>query len=175
MRRSSDQGWLDGAARTTRRWSRWARYPGAFGGLRYPEVMRLELTRAGDYAVRAMLVLAEADPTTWVSTARISATMAIPPRFLPRVMRGLMGARLVEARTGRSGGYRLARPATAISLLDVIAAVEPADDKRRCVLRGIPCGSDGRCAVHDSFTDARLAMTDRLAATSLHTLRRPTA
>jgi Rrf2 family transcriptional regulator, iron-sulfur cluster assembly transcription factor len=137
--------------------------------------MRLELTRAGDYAVRAILVLAEADPTAWVSTARISASMAIPPRFLPRVMRGLLQAQLVEARTGRSGGYRLARPAAAISLLDVIVALEPADDVRQCVLRGIPCASDGRCAVHDSFTDARLAMTDRLAATTLDSVRRPTA
>jgi Rrf2 family iron-sulfur cluster assembly transcriptional regulator len=137
--------------------------------------MRLELTRAGDYAVRAMLVLAEADPAAWVSAARISAAMAIPPRFLPRVMRGLLQAQLVEARTGRSGGYRLARPATAISLLDVIVALEPADDARRCVLRGIPCGSDGRCAVHDSFTDARLAMTDHLAATMLDSLRRSSA
>lgn len=137
--------------------------------------MRLELTRAGDYAVRAMLALAETDGTTWLSTARISAAMAIPPAFLPRVMRDLGRAGLIEARTGRSGGYRLARDAARISLMDVIAAVEADDDGRRCVLRGIPCGSDGRCAVHDSFTAARAAMTDRLAASTLDSLRRPTA
>jgi Rrf2 family iron-sulfur cluster assembly transcriptional regulator len=151
------------------------REPGRTHRLGYPAAMRLELTRAGDYAVRAMLLLAEADATAWVSAARISAAMAIPPRFLPRVMRGLLQAQLVEARTGRSGGYRLARPAATISLQDVIVALEPADDARRCVLRGIPCASDGQCAVHDSFTDARLAMTDRLAATTLASLRRPTA
>lgn len=134
--------------------------------------MRLELTRAGDYAVRAMLALAEADGSTWLSTARISAAMAIPPAFLPRVMRDLAAAGLIEARTGRMGGYRLARDAASISLMDVIAAVEPEDDTPRCVLRGIPCASDGLCAVHDAFTAARASMTDRLAGATLDTLRR---
>ncbi len=50
--------------------------------------------------------------------------MDIPGRFLPQVMADLVAAGLVEGRTGRTGGYRLARPAAAISLLDVIAAVE---------------------------------------------------
>jgi Rrf2 family iron-sulfur cluster assembly transcriptional regulator len=135
--------------------------------------MRLELTRAGDYAVRTMLALTEADGAGWLSTSRISATMAIPAAFLPRVMRDLSRAGLIEARTGRTGGYRLARDASTITLLDVIAAVEPEDDARRCVLRGIPCGSDGLCAVHATFDAARSAMTDRLAATTLDTLRRP--
>ncbi|MGK2851506.1 MAG: RrF2 family transcriptional regulator [Candidatus Limnocylindrales bacterium] len=129
--------------------------------------MRLELTRRGDYAVRAMVALAAPPAADWSSVPRIAAEMAIPERFLPRVMRDLVRADLVEARTGRSGGYRLARAAAKITLLDVIDAVEPPDDDRRCVLRGIPCGLDGLCIVHEPFTDARAAHRDRLAATSL--------
>jgi Rrf2 family transcriptional regulator, iron-sulfur cluster assembly transcription factor len=129
--------------------------------------MRLELTRRGDYAVRAMLSLAATDEATWLSVARISASMSIPERFLPRVMRDLMAAGLIEARTGRTGGYRLARAADTISLLDVIDAVEPDDQLRQCVLRGIPCGSSGVCAVHDLFVDARTVMRARLAGSSL--------
>ncbi len=40
--------------------------------------MRLELTRAGDYAVRAMLALADAEAGAWLSARRISESMAIP-------------------------------------------------------------------------------------------------
>jgi Rrf2 family iron-sulfur cluster assembly transcriptional regulator len=137
------------------------------------EGMRLELTKQGDYAVRAMLVLAAPDGDTWISVARISAEMAIPERVLPRVMRDLGAAGLVEARTGRSGGYRLARPAGEITLLDVIIAAEPNDDERRCVLRGIPCGRDGRCAVHDAFGEAREALLDRLAGTTVAEVAAP--
>lgn len=135
--------------------------------------MRLELTKQGDYAVRAMLVLAAPDGDTWISVARISSVMAIPERVLPRVMRDLAAAGLVEARTGRSGGYRLARPAGDITLLDVIGAAEPNDDERRCVLRGIPCGRDGRCAVHDAFGEARDALLDRLARTTVAEVATP--
>jgi DNA-binding IscR family transcriptional regulator len=52
-------------------------------------------------------------------------------------------------------------------LLDIIAAAEPEPDPRTCILKGGPCGADGRCAVHDTFTSARAAMLDRLGATTL--------
>lgn len=132
--------------------------------------MRLELTRRGDYAVRAMLAMASVDDHGWSSAPRISSAMAIPERFLPRVLRDLARAGLIEARLGRTGGYRLVRPASEVSLLDVIDAVEPADAVRRCVLRGIPCGVDGRCQVHDAFDEARLAHRARLAQATLASL-----
>ena len=134
--------------------------------------MRLELTRRGDYGVRAMLALAANADVDWLSVPRISAEMQIPERFLPRVMTDLTRAGLVEGRAGRTGGYRLSRPATAITLLDVIAAVEPEPDPRSCILRGGPCGLDGRCAVHDAFTDARGAMLERLDTVSLDEVAR---
>lgn len=135
--------------------------------------MRLTFSKQGDYGVRAMLALAGAEPGTWLSVTRISAAMAIPERVLPRVMRDLDAAALVEARTGRTGGYRLARPASSITLLDVIAAADPEDDEHRCVLRGIPCGMDGRCTVHDVFAEARTGLSDRLARTTLEDLIPP--
>jgi Rrf2 family protein len=135
--------------------------------------MRLGLTRRGDYAVRAMLALSAPDVEPWLSASRISGAMTIPERFLPRVLRDLARAGLVEARTGRAGGYRLARAARAITLFDVIAAVEPEDDDRRCILRGIPCDPEERCTVHDTFAQARGAMQGRLAATTLADLTPP--
>jgi len=134
--------------------------------------MRLELTRLGDYGVRAMLELAAAPGADWLSVPRISAAMHIPERVLPRVMTNLARAGLVEGHAGRTGGYRLARPASTITLLDVISAVEPAPDSRSCVLRGSPCGLDGRCAVHDAFTDAREAMLQRLDTVTLDDVTR---
>ena len=119
-----------------------------------------------------MLALAGARPGSWLSVARISAAMGIPERILPRVMRALAAADLVEARTGRTGGYRLTRPAASITLLDVITAAEPANEARDCILRGGPCGLDGRCAVHDVIDEARGALDARLAATSLADLTR---
>ncbi len=129
--------------------------------------MRLELTKRGDYAVRAMLALARAPAERRTSVRRIAEEMEIPVRFLPQVMGDLLAAGLVEATTGRAGGYRLARPADAITLLDVVDAVEGDGRRRSCVLRSGPCGLDGYCDVHDVFFAAQDAMLATLAAARL--------
>ncbi len=129
--------------------------------------MRLELTRRGDYAVRAAIALASADGNGLLSTRRIAAEMQIPPRFLPQVMADLVRADLVVATTGRSGGYRLARPAVEISLLAVIRAAEHEHAVRTCILRGGPCDPEGRCDVHDVFSDARDALLRSLGEATL--------
>ena len=143
-------------------------------GASHTRVMRMELTKRGDYAVRAMLALARAPGGRLISVRRIAEEMTIPVRFLPQVMGDLAAAGLVEATTGRAGGYRLARPATEVSLLDVVEAVEGDSRRRTCVLRSGPCGVDGHCDVHDVFFDAQDAMLQALARAWLAdlTLRR---
>ena len=74
---------------------------------------------------------------------------------------------------GRAGGYRLAKPAASISLLDVIEAVEGDSRRRTCVLRGGPCGVDGHCDVHDAFFRGQAAMLSALQETSLASLAAP--
>jgi Rrf2 family protein len=128
--------------------------------------MRLELTRRADYAVRAMLALARREGEL-VSGPTIAAEMNIPPRFVAQVMGDLVGARLVEARTGRRGGYRLGRPSPTISILDIVEAVEGDSRRRTCVLRGIPCSRDGYCDVHEIFASAQDALLERLAGATL--------
>jgi Rrf2 family transcriptional regulator, iron-sulfur cluster assembly transcription factor len=134
--------------------------------------MRIELTKRGDYAVRAMVALASAPPDTLLSVRRIADEMTIPVRFLPQVMADLGRADLVTATTGRSGGYRLARPAASISLLDVVEAVEGDSRRRTCILRGGPCGLDGHCDVHGPFFEAQDAMIGRLSAADLASIAR---
>jgi Rrf2 family protein len=129
--------------------------------------MRLELTKRGDYAVRAMLALARDEDAGLVSARRIAERMDIPVRFLPQVLGDLGRAGLVEAAPGRAGGYRLARAASAISLLEVIEAVEGDSRRRTCVLRGAPCGVDGFCDVHAVFFAGQEALLGALAGATL--------
>lgn len=129
--------------------------------------MKIELTKRGDYAVRAMLALAENEGGGLLSAPSIAAALSIPPRFLPQVMGDLARGGLVEAETGRAGGYRLARPATEITLLHVVEAVEGDSRRASCVLRGGPCREDGVCAVHDVFMVAQEAMIAALGGATL--------
>ena len=128
--------------------------------------MRLELTRRGDYAIRAMLALARPG-VGQLTAAALSDATGIPSSFVPQVMGDLVRAELVANRRGRSGGYRLARPTDRVSLLDIVEAVEGDGRRRTCVLRGGPCRRDGPCDVHEAFFQAQEAVFGSLDGVSL--------
>jgi Rrf2 family protein len=130
--------------------------------------MRLELSKRGDYAVRAMLALA--DGGGQLTGGRIAHQTGIPVSFLPQVMGDLVHAGLVHGRQGRTGGYRLAKPANAISLLTIVEAVEGDSRRTTCILRGGPCGLDGSCRVHSAFFAAQEALLAELAGATLASL-----
>jgi Rrf2 family transcriptional regulator, iron-sulfur cluster assembly transcription factor len=130
--------------------------------------VKLELTRRGSYAIRAVLALARNGDEAVLPASRIAREMQIPVRFLPQVLGDLARAGIVEARLGRSGGYRLARPPSEVSLLDVIDATEGDARRRTCILTGRSCGdADPACDVHDVFFAAQSALLERLARTTL--------
>ncbi len=75
-----------------------------------------------DYALRAALELAAADGL--VKAERIATAQAIPQKFLENILLELRRAELVSSQRGVDGGYALGRPASEISVADVIRAVE---------------------------------------------------
>ena len=77
-----------------------------------------------DYAVRAMCELAAHDGATPVKAEQLAAAQEIPLSFLENILVDLKRAELVRSLRGQVGGYRLGRPAEAISIADIIRAVE---------------------------------------------------
>jgi Rrf2 family protein len=132
--------------------------------------VRVELTKRADYAIRAVVALAAAAPGERLSVRRIAADRAIPVRFLPLVMTDLVRAGLVEGLAGRTGGYRLARPSSAISILEVIEAIEGDSRRTTCVLRGGPCNVNGVCDVHEVFAATQAAMLRELGGATIASL-----
>lgn len=130
--------------------------------------MRLELGRRADYAIRASVDLARHHRDGQRRKGRaIAEAMAIPISYVPQILAELVRAELVISVAGREGGYRLARPPSDISLLDVVRAAEGDVLSTECVLRGGPCHWEDMCAVHVSWSEAQHALLDSLADTSL--------
>ncbi|HEX6699830.1 MAG TPA: Rrf2 family transcriptional regulator [Gaiellaceae bacterium] len=78
-----------------------------------------------DYAVRAAIELAAADePGRPIKGERIAQAQGVPLKFLENILTELRHAGLVRSQRGVEGGYWLARPASEISIADVIRAVE---------------------------------------------------
>jgi Rrf2 family protein len=76
-----------------------------------------------DYALRALAELAAAPPGP-VTAERLATAQEIPPKFLENILLELRRAEIVASQRGAEGGYRLAKPASEVSLADVIRAVE---------------------------------------------------
>jgi Rrf2 family protein len=77
-----------------------------------------------DYALRAAVELAAAPDDKPVKGERIARAQEIPLRFLENILMQLRHAGLVDSRRGADGGSRLARPASEVTLADVIRAID---------------------------------------------------
>ncbi len=80
------------------------------------------LGRSAIHAIRALLELAEA-PQRWRSVRDLAEAQQLPEPLLEQLMLRLRRAGLLEARRGRHGGYRLARPAAALPLATILDAL----------------------------------------------------
>ena len=83
----------------------------------------MRVSAKADYAVRAALELAASDGES-VKGELVAEAQGIPLKFLENILQELRHAGLVRSQRGPEGGYRLARPASEISLGDVIRSVD---------------------------------------------------
>ena len=88
----------------------------------------MKISAKSEYACLAMLALARLGPDDPpVRIREISEGYEIPERYLVQILLQLKGAGLVTSTRGASGGYRLARPASTISLGAVLTAIDGPD------------------------------------------------
>ena len=83
----------------------------------------MRITAKVDYAVRAMAEMAAVTDGPVTGDA-LADRQEIPPKFLENILADLRRAGLVRSQRGAEGGYWLARPATDVTVADVIRAVE---------------------------------------------------
>ncbi len=112
----------------------------------------MELNTKGRYAVMAMADLARHGLADAVPLSVIAERQHLSLPYLEQLFLKLRRAGLVESARGRSGGYRLGRPASTISVAEVMAAVEEDTRMTRCHGHGeaghAGCIGDQRCLTH---------------------------
>ena len=121
----------------------------------------MELNTRGRYAVTAMADLARYGAHSALALSTIAERQQISLAYLEQLFLKLRRAGLVESERGRSGGYRLGRPASAITVAQVMAAVEEDMRMTRCSGEADkPCIPGRRCLTHGLWD----ALGDRIAA-----------
>ncbi len=91
------------------------------------------LSKTAEYALRATVFLAQHLGRT-IPRAEIVAATQVPEEYLVKVLRRLASAELVRIRRGAGGGYTLARGPEAISVWDIVAAIDPVAIPNVCPL-----------------------------------------
>jgi Rrf2 family protein len=85
----------------------------------------MKLTRASNYALQALVSMAGQKEENQVVASHLTArAQDIPERFLLKILKPLVSAGVLDSLKGPNGGYRLAKPATKITLLEIVEAVD---------------------------------------------------
>jgi len=124
----------------------------------------MRLSTKGRFAVTAMIDLALREQLGPVSLAAISVRQQISLSYLEQLFSKLRQHGLVESTRGPGGGYSLARRAEAISVADILVAVEgPAD--------GAPAAGDASCwMTQELWASLHSRMMEHLQSIALHQL-----
>ena len=105
-----------------------------------------------EYALRAMACLA-LTPDELVPTVALAGRTKVPSNYLAKVLQQLAGAQLITGRRGVGGGYKLARSAAQIKMMDVVSAVSDVTRIKTCPL-GLPNHGSVLCPLHRRMDEA---------------------
>jgi len=92
----------------------------------------MQLGQGVEWSLHCCTLLALIPPDRTLPAARLAEFHGVPPAYLAKHLQALAQAGIVESTAGRKGGYRLAKPAQAITVLDVVDAVEGGEPAFRC-------------------------------------------
>ncbi len=125
-----------------------------------------------EWGLHCCLTLAWIGSQEPVSTAKLAAHFGVPPTYLNKCLQALVRAHILISVSGAHGGFRLAKSPDALTLLDVVDAIEGPNEVFRCTeIRQIEgCSHDENrrpCAIAAAMHKAEAAWRAALNAQSL--------
>lgn len=124
------------------------------------------------YALRALAYLAGTNGETVSLGREVAERVRVPPPYLAKILSTLARAGLVQATRGVRGGYRLARPAAEIRLVEIVEPFEGKQMRLGCLLDPEKlCTDEHPCSAHAAASCARAAFLAFLENTKLADIR----
>lgn len=136
--------------------------------------LMFHITRKGDYAIRGMVYLASRPGGTVSLLREVAASVDVPQALLAKIFQDLCRLGFVKSYRGAGGGFELARPASKISLLEVIEAVDGPIGMNRCIVEKGVCGRESFCGVHPVWKQLQQKVRSELGRVSLLKLAKDT-
>ena len=113
------------------------------------------ITRATEYAIRAILYMARQPAGEIIFKKDICKAQQITPAFLTKILQPLIKDGIVGSQRGVGGGFYLAKPSTEITLLDIIKSQEGPVYLNQCLIEDGSCEREFFCPVHGAWAEIR--------------------
>jgi Rrf2 family protein len=124
------------------------------------------------HALRAVALLAARQGEGAVLGRALAKKVSVPADYLSKVLAALARAGVLSASRGVKGGYRLARPAARIKLIEVVRPFEGKRLRPGCLLRPErPCRDSVACSAHGSWADVKRTYSDFLEKTTVEDIK----
>jgi Rrf2 family protein len=114
-----------------------------------------------------MIHLAGLPAESRASRTELARAAEVPEAFLGKILQSLVRSGLMVSQRGVSGGFTLGKPASQITLVEVVEAVEGPLFLNRCVNPGEGCHRSAWCAGHFLWAEAQAAMVKVLRKSSI--------
>lgn len=128
------------------------------------------IRRNTDYAIRAMVYLANCNCKQAVSSATIAQYQGIPYQLVCKLMQRLQKAKLIESSMGAKGGFRLKRRPSAISLMEIIETIQGPLELNRCLMDLKACERMVKCPFRKKLSKMQKELNKDLRDTRLSDL-----
>jgi Rrf2 family protein len=126
----------------------------------------MQITRQADYALRAMLYLAQLEPNQRAATSQIAEEQHIPPSFLAKIISQLSIAGLIHTSRGARGGVSLARLPDEVSILEVVEAIDGPISLNECTTSVNACPFGDDCPLRSLWCDTQAELVAKLRSTT---------
>lgn len=126
------------------------------------------ISTRGRYALRVLAELAEAAPGEFLAVKEIAQRQGISPKYLERILPALAKNGIVEGRSGKYGGYRLAVSPRDVSVLEVLLLTEKTLAPVACLAKGAKaCARASNCRTLGMWKELDALILDYLKGRTL--------
>ncbi len=124
---------------------------------------------AAEYAIRALthLALSESESGQPRPVKELAEREEIPQHFLSKVFQTLARAGILSSTRGPHGGFALSRPASEITLCEIVQVIDGTDALERCVIGLAGCSDQHPCPHHHRWKPVRDQIKNYLQGTTL--------
>jgi len=131
----------------------------------------MELNNTSQYAIRILSYIANSK-NQLSSAKELSQILDIPYKFLTKITTKLVKADFILSIRGREGGFKLARKASEISIMDILNHFNEFNHQKECLLGIGKCDGTNKCGLHDQWVKPKNMIKKMFENTTLENLEK---